>query len=899
MADEMRKSILRGQPAYKKGGQVEREEEQLHLPFRERQYKPAKTTHADLPPPSGKLQFVHGLEGTFGHHSRDAAKAIRQHSAKTGNEGLVYGNRLGTTPLIKGEKGFVAFPKSFPDWTERQSSPFFTAHTHPSGAMHPSGPDLSMRNEYGAPFHHMLIEALGGRHNRAYIAPPGGTGGGLVPRGTTVSEPGITSPDAVPHLPFQASAYKRLMDLNKQMGMKDREQGSLSMLINERLARRGVPIYMDKQAKPIGAQGTVEEMLPEYLNHLQRHGEMENFKAGGEVEGHPARIPTRLVTSKKNPSEPHHNVDMESFREDPKLFAKNVGLVRSYPNMRESVARKADHEQLASEFIRHAKDNLLALHDAVPEAVRERSKLWYKGARNIIDKWSKDYSLPDHSIAGTIAALSPQKDWYQNVSLAKRILDVMRGNGGNYYNGFPTSPEMEAKFKATKSLRGYNKTFDTIKGKTLADLDADDASPELKLARKALWIRLHDEAHNDRAHQIVSPEGEFGENVKTLKGADAGTGWGSLGEIGKAISAIESADDPGRLSGLMGERHKVRNFYNNMLDPDGPHGDVTIDTHAVAAALHRPLSGNSLEVAHNFANHPGVGKPAAGGSAITGVQGLYPLYAEAYRQAAKERGILPREMQSITWEAIRGQFPDTFKTKANNAKVDNIWLQYRQGKISQARAREKIHAVAGRGKNPSWFSGDDEGGGHPAYAGELPSAGLRGSPAAGAVGRAGSRPAGGFPAPSPRARTGSPGSQIGLISPEGTFAHGGKVHDDPSADPSNPDSPWARSMSARANKHTALAKHHDAAAQAARARGERGKADAHERAAGHHEGAAYLFGISGQGRPLQARDEDRRDALGTMAMAETRRLLPDDPPAGRARTGGVIDHALRIARRGP
>jgi hypothetical protein len=106
-------------------------------------------------------------------------------------------------------------------------------------------------------------------------------------------------------------------------------------------------------------------------------------------------------------------------------------------------------------------------------------------------------------------------------------------------------------------------------------------------------------------------------------------------------------------------------------------------------------------------------------------------------------------------------------------------------------------------------------------------------------------------------------------------------------------------MSARANKHTALAKHHDAAAQAARARGERGKADAHERAAGHHEGAAYLFGISGQGRPLQARDEDRRDALGTMAMAETRRLLPDDPPAGRARTGGVIDHALRIARRGP
>jgi hypothetical protein len=33
----------------------------------------------------------------------------------------------------------------------------------------------------------------------------------------------------------------------------------------------------------------------------------------------------------------------------------------------------------------------------------------------------------------------------------------------------------------------------------------------------------------------------------------------------------------------MGERHKVRNFYNNIYDPNSPYGDVTIDTHAVAA----------------------------------------------------------------------------------------------------------------------------------------------------------------------------------------------------------------------------------------------------------------------------------------------------------------------------
>jgi hypothetical protein len=63
--------------------------------------------------------------------------------------------------------------------------------------------------------------------------------------------------------------------------------------------------------------------------------------------------------------------------------------------------------------------------------------------------------------------------------------------------------------------------------------------------------------------------------------------WGSNVEIAKAISAI---GNPTRdnVSERMGEKHKVRNFYNNIFDPQSTHGDVTIDTHAVAAALLRP-----------------------------------------------------------------------------------------------------------------------------------------------------------------------------------------------------------------------------------------------------------------------------------------------------------------------
>jgi hypothetical protein len=178
------------------------------------------------------------------------------------------------------------------------------------------------------------------------------------------------------------------------------------------------------------------------------------------------------------------------------------------------------------------------------------------------------------------------------------------------------------------------------------------------------------------------------------------TGWGSLNEIGKAVMIFE---DPSKasISNNLGTMHKVRNFYNNIYAPNDPSGAVTIDTHAVAAGLLRPLSGNSREVAHNFGSNM-KGEVGPANSSITGVQGTYGLYAEAYRRAAQERGVLPREMQSITWEAVRGLFPDTFKTATNADKIDGIWLQYRKGKLSQDEARNEVFNAAGGINAPEW-----------------------------------------------------------------------------------------------------------------------------------------------------------------------------------------------------
>ncbi len=462
--------------------------------------------------------------------------------------------------------------------------------------------------------------------------------------------------------------------------------------------------------------------------------------AAGEAVAHPGRISTRLPNAVKSVDDPYTGrlqIDIPAMRADPEGWEHNVGLLRDYPNIPEALAKGAP-DDVAKAFEDHAVDNLLWLYDQVPQEVRDQSKRWYDGARKLTDQWVEKYQVPDTAIAATLAALSPQKDWFMNVSLAERVLDIYSTKQDFRFSNqmFPTA---EAIFGDPK----YQPILDLVKNKTFGELSTP--------AEKAMWLRIYDETYNDRGHRLVTPEGDFGDFVKTAKGENSGTGWGSLKEISKAIAALDAKGDHRAITELMGERHKVRSFYNNILDPNGPDGDVTIDTHAVAAALLRPLSGNSLEVAQNFKNSldkkfqnkiraTGREPVGASGSKITGAQGLYGLYADAYRRAAAERGVLPREMQSITWEAVRGLFPDTFKTAKNNAAIDGVWYAYRKGEIDLGTARQQILKLAGGVTPPSWFGsggGPSGTGATSSYAGELSGGRLSGQAAGGMDGGAG------------------------------------------------------------------------------------------------------------------------------------------------------------------
>lgn len=395
------------------------------------------------------------------------------------------------------------------------------------------------------------------------------------------------------------------------------------------------------------------------------------------------RVPTAVKAVEDALKEPLLS-NYKAFRSNQEAFLHNVDLVKQYPNL----ALKSKNADInAEKFVEHVKDNLLYLHDKVPSETRARSKLWYEGANKIANDMSAEYGISEPAASGMLAVLSPQKDWFMNVSLAERVASTLA-----HKQGFKWDSAMSDIADVIYGKPQYKPLIDAIKGKRLEELKDP--------VEKAVWIRTHDQAHNPREHFIVTPEGDFNGIRMKDNGEPFKTGWGSNNEIAKAVSIF---DNPTRenIHARLGGEHKVRNFYMNIYDPQSSLGHTTIDTHAVAAGLLRPLSGNTREVSHNFgSNYPGEVGPK--NSAFTGKGGTYGLYHEGYQRAAKERDILPREMQSITWEAVRGLFPDTFKNAKNVQEIEDIWKKHKSGKLDIDETRKQILEKAGGINEPEW-----------------------------------------------------------------------------------------------------------------------------------------------------------------------------------------------------
>lgn len=460
----------------------------------------------------------------------------------------------------------------------------------------------------------------------------------------------------------------------------------------------------------IGNRGTYDPKNPSILASRSMSLEADRISP---------RAP-KAVKRTEDPLTQELQPDLQTMMRNPEVFRHNLKLLTDSPDIR--VDPRATPEQQAEQVIAHFQRNLEWLFDQVPADTRARSKLWYVGGNRIAHSFADRFGIEPRQAAGIIAALSPQKDWFQNVSLAERIMSAVYEHPDAAW----TPSMLDAINKPTpKGEPGWGQKIsarerNAIIGKTLRQVWGSGSAEELLSA--AHWIRAWDEANHPQMARIITPEGEFTSQWDSGKDGPIGMRWQGFAAVAKSlvIAADGSRDN---ISRVIGANHKVRSFYNNIIAPYSTTGDVTIDTHAVAAAHLLPLGSSADLVAQAFGGG-NVGKPASKSSDLTGLMGNYAFYAEAYRRAAAAKGVLPREMQSITWEAVKGLYrPEQKQTLKDSAAT--IWARYGNGEIDENQARQETLRVAGGVAAPKWAgspAGRNEGAQDSTYAAQLPAA---------------------------------------------------------------------------------------------------------------------------------------------------------------------------------
>lgn len=370
-------------------------------------------------------------------------------------------------------------------------------------------------------------------------------------------------------------------------------------------------------------------------------------------------------------------------------------------------------------FVEHAHDNIVGLYrHARKEPWSGEAMRWYDGANKMAYDMAKRFGVSHRQAAAVLAALSPSKDWNQNAELAQRVLRIHANHQDS-----PVTQAMRDRMQALADQRAdaqraaLQHQVDQIRvGQKLSELPNKH--------QRALFVRTHDETDPERdpGYYIVAPGGNTwrARTKKDDKGRqkDRTLVWQSIPAIANAMHALSAIDPGGEefrgiISRSLGANHKVRNFYNNIIAPNSRWGDVTADTHAINVAHLLPMGPK-----HPFVGY-GIGTTGAGNPNATGMKGLYGLHHEAYRRAAETisrmegRPVLPREVQSLTWEAIRNLFEKQHKKVTASgfplhpAGLSAHGLQYaaHHGLMSHGRAVDALVGHLGGIKPPDWVTG--------------------------------------------------------------------------------------------------------------------------------------------------------------------------------------------------
>lgn len=226
----------------------------------------------------------------------------------------------------------------------------------------------------------------------------------------------------------------------------------------------------------------------------------------------------------------------------PKAFISNANIIAKYPlvagkNKFKTATTVDQAQEIYDVFVREVADNLNYLMAEFKPEYREISTLWYDGANAIANDFAAQFGVSAEQAAGIIAAMSPQKDWYQNVRLAEMVLMAYKDNPvmtkemvdyqkGVNEKGLYDGPKSAGK-KLKKAQKEYSEsrtkankeTLEEAKVKMQEAIEKADAVitmlnkyigknlNDVPAAVQPYMVRTYHEVNTTKDYNIVAPDG--------------------------------------------------------------------------------------------------------------------------------------------------------------------------------------------------------------------------------------------------------------------------------------------------------------------------------------------------------------------------------------------------------
>ena len=273
-----------------------------------------------------------------------------------------------------------------------------------------------------------------------------------------------------------------------------------------------------KSKKPKSGRQQRDEARQRYESIIQANLEEEDLETWGQLrdnwvsrfeglplqgvaEGsHPSKISAGVTTTFKaglDSDEVYVPVSVETMGsgvEGERVLKANAEL-HAIPEMylgMQAHEVEGDPNTVVRNVIERVKDNLrYLLGKATPAELAGRE--WYRAANAIIQSKAKQYGLDDASVAGLFAALSPTKDWDQNVHMAIRMLDIYHTK-----QDFAWTPEMDKTHKMV--WFGKKPTDDKQQALNIQKKKLSELTDPKEIG---MWMRTYDETYGDPSQPVV------------------------------------------------------------------------------------------------------------------------------------------------------------------------------------------------------------------------------------------------------------------------------------------------------------------------------------------------------------------------------------------------------------